>query len=1248
MDIFKSLQADTRNALSDLYSSWVLGDDAGKSATLTLVLRPTMVNHRGKSRLDLGMKMIEINGRAYVHSVTPASPAANAGILPQDAIQYALVFKKEWANATDSEDDLMSAREAEELAVKTALYHEDRGLRTSYDELRKLLAEALDPTQSSFLSPPTATKAFDEWKGPPIPSKICVPMETSSDGYLGMSRPSSPISGEALRPVVFVFRRTRQRKALNLGLPGFRLDDECDFATGLVQRLAPTADMETPPPDTWEELVHDGTDWLLGPQSATAGSSNAVAEASGKGNAAAANDEDAPTIPYDDFEQRRLIKLSQLRSKMAAEALQNDRTEDVEAATIRGMIQKSVGLAFVRASKVVLGVSIHAGSGIVISRLPDGTWSAPSAIGTWGFGLGLQFGLEVAEYIFILQTQEALEHFKQGSSFTVGGNMGVAVAGIGREAYGAASVGGACGSSNYMVKDDEYDDNDSRNFNKSSYSMGIAPIVAYAKSQGLYLGVSLEGSRLFSRDDINSRTYKFSSGVDTTAYDILSGRVATPHEAEELYAALHSVEFAHEMSCLPRPPEILRLDSANAWQYDKTTLGRVKKSLKVPFPFLPGLTKEEAEEIEVFEAQFKGFLYGGVSVQRLLPGAQGRSGRTGKERRTLWLMLPEMGSLQLGFVSKLSDGEVTVSNEKSTLRSKRDSNLDGDLRTVGSEELTLDSALQTRDTKDGASTVGPVKMANVKLSDKHCMALTDITSITQEAGIPIRLKGEDKMEYLRLINIQDVAGTTLLFLANNFREAELIVCGLKLLLERETSRLGVRGGLPLTAFGAKSAECAMSPSAARGYRDLPSKTQQSHRKTRSDSSAGSSSGMEDLAGDDHEELPDSRRAWGQVPGRNYMKVQASSSLLDSGELGIGVQGSPIYTHGKEIIRHLATNVRLPLPLSLCRVLLLESSSPVTKKWEKIRGDRNIDKTRWSFPPATPRESLQNSLSEHELITQGSMLGATRVCRFDRNRHGTITRLSETYVVECDDSRKTILAVSERNPRRGFAVRVHVVLQAFRENMCEASIIADLCPIGKDMSNMNAVHKAFLLAVDEIKSRYCREHPGLLYCFLSAVEDMDSEPVQRAIDHVKRFPGPFSRTGPEEKKTDDMKKQKKRETGFVSFSDMLQTSRRSPENVPNSRPSTPSFLNPVRENLPSKRSSQPSTVHEETMGTEKDSATIEVKPLPKIRLSLMPAPREEDEDDETSTDSPKPVKPVSKTRKMKNRLGSKAIANRYKK
>ena len=77
-----------------------------------------------------------------------------------------------------------------------------------------------------------------------------------------------------------------------------------------------------------------------------------------------------------------------------------------------------------RVSKFVLGVSIHGGTGIVIARLPDRTWSAPSAIASVGGGFGFQFGLEVSDCLLILQTEDALAHFRRGGNFTIGGSVG--------------------------------------------------------------------------------------------------------------------------------------------------------------------------------------------------------------------------------------------------------------------------------------------------------------------------------------------------------------------------------------------------------------------------------------------------------------------------------------------------------------------------------------------------------------------------------------------------------------------------------------------------------------------------------------------------------------------------------------------------------------------------------------------------------------------------------------------------------
>ncbi|GKY93107.1 hypothetical protein MPSEU_000278900 [Mayamaea pseudoterrestris] len=1245
MSFFQRFSADASNACSDLYANWFLGDDAGKSIRLTLILRPQSlpVKKKGPVRIDLGMTFIEINGRAYVKSVAPNSAAAQSGVMPQDCVQYACVFRPEWVS------DISQESEADSSATQHVLALEDKGLRISYDELRKLLAEAIDPTQSAFLSP---SQSQHPWTGPPIPStvNICVPMDVASE-----EEANDPYRGEMPRPVVFCLRRTRQRQSIHHipGIPSFRMDDEIDFAALLVKRLAPTPDMEILPPDTWEELVHDGTDWLLGRGSILPPKSSMQ---NPRVDCQNENDDDLPSrIPLDDFEKIRAQKLSSLRSRMAAEAMQLDRSADVEAVTIRGMIQKAMGLAFVRASKIVLGVSMHFGSGIVIARLSDGTWSAPSAIGTCGVGLGLQFGLEVCEYIFILQTQEALDHFKRGGSFTVGGNMGVAFAGVGREAYGAASLDGACGSLQ-DVRDDEYNDNDSRVEQTPPKPLGIAPIVAYAKSQGLYVGVSLEGSRIYARDDINRRAYKFISNRDVTSSDILAGKVATPGDAEILYAALHSVEFMHEMSCLPRPPEVLRRDSANSWRYNRpmttgqagTPLDPLNEDL---FAFVPSLNAEDAEECEHFELSFKNFMYGGVSVQRLIPDEE-RSGKAGKERRTLWLMLPEVGSLRLGYVSKLSDGDGVVSNKSSTQRARRDDfhrqpNFDGEVGTVGSEDVTLDSAIHTR--QDG-SMIGITGAGNVHLSNRHSVALTDVIVLSQEPLVPIKFNGEDKTEHLRVISMQDVAGTSLLFLANNFREAELLVCGLKLLLERETARLGIRGGLPRSS--------GLTPNLTRSYADM------------SVSAGGTNFLASDYGGDEstmgesvnkHDRtLPIGRPTWGNVPGRNYMRGQAAAASTSPHSGKRLEMGIPSYGHGQEMVRDVARNVQLPLPLPLCRVLLLDSTSPIIRKWEEDRGDFNFEKSRWTFPPATPRE-LERHTSEHQLIASGSMCGASRTTSFDRPRYGSIVRLSETQAVDADDSSKLVFSVTERNPRRGFSVKVKVTLKAKNNNTCDATVVAEIRPVGKDMSNQAAVHKALLLVLDEITQRYGAGGTGLVSGFLTVVDQMTETDNASKSEIVPR---PFHRTDPatEEKKIDATKsghhltgsardasrKHESRQvkSGLVSFEDMLKTAGTgSLSPLPNDRLATPGFaqitdLVSQPNRIADRRTHDRTGVHHQSAAQSEleRQRLIEVKPLPKIRLSLMPSPREEDEDDNSSA-SPKPSGLVRKTKKKSSAFRS---------
>lgn len=149
---------------------------------------------------------------------------------------------------------------------------------------------------------------------------------------------------------------------------------------------------------------------------------------------------------------------------------------------------------------------------MVVARLADGSWSAPSAIGSLGAGFGGQIGFELTDFVFILNDANAVKTFAQAGSLTFGGNVSIAAGPVGRnaEAAGAASL------------------------------RSVAGIFSYSKTKGLFAGVSLEGSGMIERRDANEKLY----GRRWTARELLSGQVPPPHAAEPLMRVLNSRVFA--------------------------------------------------------------------------------------------------------------------------------------------------------------------------------------------------------------------------------------------------------------------------------------------------------------------------------------------------------------------------------------------------------------------------------------------------------------------------------------------------------------------------------------------------------------------------------------------------------------------------------------------------------------------------------------------------------------------------------
>lgn len=155
--------------------------------------------------------------------------------------------------------------------------------------------------------------------------------------------------------------------------------------------------------------------------------------------------------------------------------------------------------------------SARFGSGLVVARLPDGSWSAPSAVATAGAGFGGQIGLELTDFVFILNDPSAVKTFAQAGSLTLGGNVSIAAGPVGRnaEAAGAASL------------------------------RSVAGVFSYSSTKGLFAGVSLEGSAIIERRDANERLY----GTRYTAQQLLTGSVRPPSQAAPLMNILNSRVF---------------------------------------------------------------------------------------------------------------------------------------------------------------------------------------------------------------------------------------------------------------------------------------------------------------------------------------------------------------------------------------------------------------------------------------------------------------------------------------------------------------------------------------------------------------------------------------------------------------------------------------------------------------------------------------------------------------------------------
>ncbi len=81
------------------------------------------------------------------------------------------------------------------------------------------------------------------------------------------------------------------------------------------------------------------------------------------------------------------------------------------------VLRNASGLAIMSVVKVGFGLSGKGGQGVVVARTGSG-WSGPSFVGTGGAGWGFQIGAQLTEFVFVLNSREAVRAFSRDGNVT--------------------------------------------------------------------------------------------------------------------------------------------------------------------------------------------------------------------------------------------------------------------------------------------------------------------------------------------------------------------------------------------------------------------------------------------------------------------------------------------------------------------------------------------------------------------------------------------------------------------------------------------------------------------------------------------------------------------------------------------------------------------------------------------------------------------------------------------------------------
>lgn len=152
-------------------------------------------------------------------------------------------------------------------------------------------------------------------------------------------------------------------------------------------------------------------------------------------------------------------------------------------------------------------VGAQGGSGVLIAKDQNGAWGYPAFYTIGAGSLGFQIGFQNSSAVLVILTERGLDAVID-NQVKLGVDVSVAMGPVGQGLSGATTT--AAG----------------------------ADIVAFARTEGLFAGGSLEGSLIVKRDDWNADFY----GQGLTPRDIVLGNKYSNPKADALRQALQAAQ----------------------------------------------------------------------------------------------------------------------------------------------------------------------------------------------------------------------------------------------------------------------------------------------------------------------------------------------------------------------------------------------------------------------------------------------------------------------------------------------------------------------------------------------------------------------------------------------------------------------------------------------------------------------------------------------------------------------------------